>query len=67
MARLGAEIELADIQGLVIDLSMTEEWTTPEGYDVLLPDREKIEQALEQLFTDAGAHCYSVVRPSARR
>jgi len=51
LARLGAGMELEDVRGLVIDLSMTNNWTTPGGGEVLLVDPEKIEHALERLFT----------------
>jgi len=54
LAKLGAEIDLQDVRGLIIDLSMAENWMTPEGYEVLVPDRKKTEEALEGLLTGEG-------------
>jgi len=51
LAKLGAEIKPQNIRTLVIDLSVAVNWTTPEGYQVLLPNRGKIREALERLFT----------------
>jgi LCP family protein required for cell wall assembly len=49
LAKLGRELT-GDIQSMVIDESMTTSQTTPDGADVLIPNRTKIREVINQLF-----------------
>jgi LCP family protein required for cell wall assembly len=51
LARLTGEIEQENIKSVVIGPNMTVEHVTPNGAWVLLPIREKIRPAVEELFT----------------
>jgi hypothetical protein len=51
LARLGVEIDPEHIRTLIIDDQVTSNWTTPEGHQVLLPEGEKIQEALQELFS----------------
>lgn len=51
LARWADEIEQENLTSLVIDYTMTVEHVTPSGAWVLLPIREKIRPAVEELFT----------------
>ncbi|TEU14707.1 MAG: LytR family transcriptional regulator [Anaerolineales bacterium] len=51
LARLAGEIEQENLKSAVIDYNMTVEHVTPNGAWVLLPIREKIRPAVEELFT----------------
>ncbi|HID62434.1 MAG TPA: LytR family transcriptional regulator [Anaerolineae bacterium] len=51
LARLAGEIERENLKSVVIDHTMTVEYVTPSGAQVLLPIREKIRPVVEELFT----------------
>jgi len=51
LARWAGEIERESLRSVVIDYNMTVEHVTPTGAWVLLPIREKIRPAVEELFT----------------
>jgi len=51
LARLAGEIDQESLKSAVIDYNMTVEHITPNGAWVLLPIREKIRPAVEELFT----------------
>ncbi len=51
LAWFGSQIELEDIRGRTIDSSMACSWETPRGGQVLVPNGDKIHQALEGLFS----------------
>lgn len=42
LAHLGIEIDSNRIRTAVIDSTMTQNWTTPEGAQVLIPDRQRM-------------------------
>jgi len=50
LARLGVEVKTSDIHGVIIDQTLTQAATSPEGYAILLPEREKIRAAIANLF-----------------
>jgi len=51
LAQWGSEIEAENVRSVVIDQNMTVEHITSTGAWVLLPIREKIQPAVEELFT----------------
>ncbi len=51
LARLAGEIEQENLKSAIIDYTMTVEYVTPSGAQVLLPIREKIRPVVEELFT----------------
>ena len=50
LAQIGAQIQPEDIESAVIDETMTVEWITPKGADVLIPLRDKMEPLINRLF-----------------
>jgi LCP family protein required for cell wall assembly len=50
LAQMATEIQPDDIRGSVLDYSLTENWTTPKGYQVLLPRRDQIQEAWYGIF-----------------
>ncbi|HID87559.1 MAG TPA: LytR family transcriptional regulator [Anaerolineae bacterium] len=50
LAQIGVQIQPEDIKSAVIDETMTVEWITPKGADVLIPLREKMEPLINELF-----------------
>lgn len=55
LTRLASTLDLKDVQGAVIDSTMTTRYITDEGWDVLLPIPEKIHPVVQRLFTSAPA------------
>jgi len=51
LARFGTKLRPQAIQSRVIDWRVTNNWTTPLGAMVLLPDQQKIHQLLTEYFT----------------
>lgn len=61
LARLGAEIQLKDVHGFLIDERIVRPWTTPNGAAVQLGDPNKIQSGVANLWngpqlTDAIKH-----------
>jgi LCP family protein required for cell wall assembly len=50
LAKVGREITAANIKSVVIDESMTTPQTTPDGAQVLIPNREHIREVVHELF-----------------
>ena len=50
LARIAREIPRENIHNYVIDESYTVPWRTPQGAEVLIPNREKIAKLIEQIF-----------------
>jgi LCP family protein required for cell wall assembly len=50
LGQLAREIDRDQIESRAIDETMTEYVTTPKGYQVLWPDREKIRPVIDELF-----------------
>ncbi len=50
LVRFGMGLKEQDIHGLVINRPMVQDWITPGGAMVLVPDYQKIRQALDTLF-----------------
>ncbi len=55
LAKLAREIPMESLQGGVIDESMTTTQVTPDGADVLIPNRARIRDLVNQIFGSAGA------------
>lgn len=55
LARLAREIRPEARQYGVIDESMTTATKTPEGWDVLIPNRERIRELVDELFPETTA------------
>jgi len=55
LAKLAREIPMQSLQGGVIDESMTTTQITPDGADVLIPNRARIRELVNQIFGGAGA------------
>jgi LCP family protein required for cell wall assembly len=51
LAQLGSEIDRERIHIAAIDQTMTTNWTTPQGANVLIPDRTKMAVLHELIFT----------------
>ncbi|MFQ6014780.1 MAG: LCP family protein [Anaerolineae bacterium] len=54
LAYLGVQLEPYRIRSRFIDRSMVSGWTTPEGAQVLLPNQERINQAVAEFLTMPG-------------
>jgi len=54
LAKLAREIPLHTLQNGVIDESMTTTQITPDGADVLIPNRARIRELVNQIFGSAG-------------
>jgi len=54
LAKLARDIPLDKIPGAVIDETMTTSQITPEGADVLIPDRARIRDLVTELFGDSA-------------
>ncbi|MFQ6058972.1 MAG: LytR family transcriptional regulator, partial [Anaerolineae bacterium] len=50
LAQIGVQIKQENIRSAVIDETMTVEWITPKGADVLIPLRDKMEPLISDLF-----------------
>lgn len=50
LVQIGTSIDPGDIRGRVIDETMWEFWTTPDGKSVLVFDKDKVRAAVEDLF-----------------
>ena len=50
LARLGAEVDLKDAHGFLIDERVVRPWTTPGGAAVQLPDPTKVEAGVQHLW-----------------
>ena len=50
LAKVARTIDAENIKSVVIDESMTTPQLTPDGADVLIPDRARIREALDMLF-----------------
>ncbi len=50
LAKLGREITTENIKSVVIDETMTTQQTTPDGADVLIPNRARIREVIDELF-----------------
>lgn len=50
LARLGVELDRADIHSRVFDFHMAQPYTTPGGAAVLLPDKAAIQAAFDQIW-----------------
>ncbi len=55
LSLLGAQIPKQNITSVVIDYNYVSDATTPDGQEVLIPDRDKIRTLRDSLFTPAGA------------
>ncbi len=53
-AQVARSVQPGNIRQGVIDETMTTRWLTPGGADVLLPQRDKIRQLIDELFPAAG-------------
>ncbi len=51
LAQLGAEMDPDRIRSVVIDSTMTQNWTTTSGAQVLIPDRERIAAVQDIIFS----------------
>lgn len=51
LAQLGSEIDRSRIRAAAIDETMTSSWTTPQGANVLIPDRAKLAVLHQIIFT----------------
>jgi LCP family protein required for cell wall assembly len=51
LAQLGSEIDRTRIRTAAIDETMTRSWTTPQGANVLVPDRTKMSVVHNSIFT----------------
>jgi len=51
LAQLASEIDRSQIRAATIDQSMTSTWTTPQGANVLIPDRAKMSVLHGLIFT----------------
>lgn len=56
LAKLGNQVDAANIQSRVIDYAMVVETKTPSGGDVLLPNREKIRALVDEMFSSGNNH-----------
>lgn len=56
LAKLGNQVDAANIQSRVIDYTMVVETKTPSGGDVLLPNREKIRALVDEMFSSGNNH-----------
>lgn len=65
LAVFATQMDQSGIRGVVIDLTMTSNWTTPQGWMVLLPDMPKIRQAIGSLF-DGPSLIETTAKPSDR-
>lgn len=54
LAKLGNQVDAANIQSRVIDYTMVMETKTPSGGDVLLPNREKIRALVDEMFSSGN-------------
>jgi LCP family protein required for cell wall assembly len=50
LAQLASKIPSENIKSSVIDQNLTLPWRTPQGADVLIPNREKIRLVVDELF-----------------
>jgi len=50
LAKVGRTIDVENIKSIVIDETMTTPQLTPDGADVLIPDRARIREAVDMLF-----------------
>src|SRR5438552_9136103 len=50
LAQLAKDVKSENIHDAVLDDSVTQDWITPGGAMVLLPERDKIRRLVEQLF-----------------
>jgi LCP family protein required for cell wall assembly len=55
LAKLARDIPLEQIQSAVIDEALTTSQITPDGADVLIPNRAKIRELVNQVFGGPGA------------
>jgi LCP family protein required for cell wall assembly len=55
LAQIGVQIQPEEIRTAVIDETMTVAWITPEGADVLIPLRDKMEPLISELFASSSA------------
>jgi LCP family protein required for cell wall assembly len=51
LARLAADIDPSRIRSAVIDSTMTQNWTTPQGAQVLIPNRERMSSLHASIFS----------------
>jgi hypothetical protein len=69
LARLGGEIDGTRIRTATIDETMTRSWTTPQGANVLVPDRTKMSVVHNLIFTapeSVGDDAAEIAAESAR-
>jgi polyisoprenyl-teichoic acid--peptidoglycan teichoic acid transferase len=55
LANMAKDIDAADIERYTIGPEMTVDWLTPEGAQVLIPDRAKIRALFEKVFNPGGS------------
>ncbi len=51
LTKLGAEIDLKNVRGFLIDESKVRSWRTSSGAQVLLPDQAKIQAGVQNIWT----------------
>ncbi len=69
LAQLGAEIDSARIRSAVIDSTMTQNWTTPSGAQVLIPDRAQMAVLHDIIFSppaQAGSQAEQITAEAAQ-
>lgn len=66
LAKLGNQVDAANIQSRVIDYTMAVETKTPSGGDVLLPNREKIRALVDEMFSSGSNNHKRVPEESAK-
>ncbi len=66
LARLAREIRPENIRSGIIDETMTASTRTPEGWDVLIPNRERIRELVAELFPEPTATGHPVSAPVDR-
>jgi LytR cell envelope-related transcriptional attenuator len=59
---LGQQIPTQNITNVVIDYNYVTDATTPDGQEVLLPDREKLRALRDSLFTTASVDDLALVK-----
>ena len=63
LARLAREVRPENIRSGIIDESMTTGTKTPEGWDVLIPNRERIRELVDELFAEPTANGHPADAP----
>ncbi|MCA1553105.1 MAG: LCP family protein, partial [Chloroflexi bacterium] len=54
LAKLGSEMKLSDVHALTIDGAMVRQTTSSQGWWILMPDLDRIHNAVRNLFTSAA-------------